>query len=215
LRLGGCKDGGVLNSYQVSRKQKAQRRIVMADFEFHDTELPGLVRIQPRYFVDERGYYLKSFEKSVFLDHGLPVTFVEINETLSRKGVLRGIHFQMEYPQGKLAHVSHGGGYEVAVDLRPESPTFGKWQGFEMSAANKLMLYLPEGFGTAFLATEDDTIFAYQCTGPYMPEYDAGVMWNDPDIGIGWPLERVGELIISEKDKNQPSFRAYCARVGK
>ena len=165
--------------------------------------------IKPRYFLDERGYFLKNFEKSVFQKQGLPVTFGEDLESLSCKGTLRGIHFQTEYPQGKLVRVSHGAVYEVAVDLRPESDTFGQWEGFLLSAENKNMLYLPEGFGSAFLALEDDTIFNYKCTDKYSPKYETGIMWNDPDLAIDWPIEKVQKLVISERDKHHSSFAEY------
>lgn len=185
----------------------------MPDFEFHGTTLSGLIRIMPRYFLDERGYFLKSFEKRVFQGHGLPTTFGEDNESLSCKGALRGIHFQYEYPQGKLVRVSSGAVYEVAVDLRPDSPTFGKWEGFELSEENKQMLYLPEGFGSAFLALQDHTIFTYKCTDRYSPRYEAGIRWDDADLAIDWPLERVGTLILSERDQSHPTFKEYAARM--
>lgn len=185
----------------------------MADFEFHKTEIEGLWRIQPRYFLDERGYFLKCFEKTVFQKKGLPVTFGEDNESLSCKGTLRGIHFQHEYPQGKLVRVCSGAVFEVAVDLRPDSPTFGKWQGFELTEENKTMLYLPEGFGSSFLALTDHTIFTYKCTDRYSPKYEDGIQWNDPDIGIEWPLDRVDKLIISQRDQKHQSFAEYAKRA--
>jgi len=185
----------------------------MTDFKFHQTDIPGLIRISPKYFADERGYFIKHFEKDVFLKNGLPVTFSEAFESLSCKGTLRGIHFQTEYPQGKIVRVSRGSVYEVAVDLRPNSPTLGKWLGFELSADNKEMLYLPEGFGSAFLALEDNTIFTYQCTDRYSPKYETGIMWNDKDIGIEWPLHIIDELVISNRDKNHQSFKEYCLKI--
>lgn len=185
----------------------------MPDFEFKKTSIEGLMEIMPRYFPDERGYFLKSFEKQEFLKRGLPVTFGEDNESLSCKGTLRGIHFQYEYPQGKLVRVSSGAVYEVAVDLRIDSPTLGKWQGFELSEENKRMLYLPEGFGSAFLALRDHTVFTYKCTDKYSREYEDGVQWDDPDLAIDWPLDKVGELIISQRDKHHQSFKEYVERV--
>lgn len=185
----------------------------MSDFEFHTTELDGLLMIKPRCFSDERGYFLKSFEKRLFQDHALPTTFGEDNESLSCKGTLRGIHFQHEYPQGKLVRVCCGAVFEVAVDLRPESATFGKWQGFELTEDNKMMLYLPEGFGSSFLALADHTIFTYKCSDRYSPKYEDGIMWNDPEIGIKWPMERVEKLIISERDRKHQSFQEYADKI--
>lgn len=187
----------------------------MPDFAFYKTSIEGLIRIKPRYFPDERGYFLKSFEKRVFLAQGLPVTFGEDNESLSCKGTLRGIHFQTEYPQGKLVRVSCGSVYEVAVDLRPESETFGKWEGFLLSEENKDMLYLPEGFGSAFLALSDHTVFTYKCTDRYSPEYETGIMWNDPDLAIDWPVSQVERLVISDRDTKHQSFRQYASQFKK
>jgi len=181
----------------------------MPDFEFHETGIKGLLLMKPRYFPDQRGYFLKSFEKHVFQEHGLPTTFGEDNESLSCKGALRGIHFQTEYPQGKLVRVCCGAVYEVAVDLRLDSDTLGKWFGIELNEENKNMLYLPEGFGSAFLALADHTVFTYKCTDQYSPEYETGILWNDPDIGINWPLDKVENLVISERDHKHQSFREY------
>lgn len=185
----------------------------MPDFKFSKTSIDGLLLISPRYFTDERGYFLKSFEKHVFQEHGLPTTFGEDNESLSCKGTLRGIHFQYEYPQGKLVRVSSGAVYEVAVDLRIDSPTFGQWEGFELSEENKRMLYLPEGFGSAFLALRDHTVFTYKCTDRYSPKYEDGIQWNDPDLNIDWPLDQVESLIISERDQHHQTLKEYAARM--
>lgn len=185
----------------------------MPDFEFHKTSIDGLMLILPRYFPDERGYFLKSFEKHVYQEQRLPTTFTEDVESLSCKGALRGIHFQYEYPQGKLVRVSSGAVYEVAVDLRIDSPTYGKWEGFELSEENKRMLYLPEGFGSAFLSLRDHTVFTYKCTDRYSPEYENGIQWNDPDLNINWPLDKVGPLVISQRDQHHQSFKEYTARM--
>ena len=184
----------------------------MPDFEFSNTNIPGLLSIQPKFFPDERGYLMKSFEKDVFLNQGLPITFNEFLESRSAKGTLRGIHIQTEYPQGKLVRVSRGVAFEVAVDLRSDSSTFGKWQGFYLSETNKKMLYLPEGFGASFLALEENTVLNYLCTDRYSSKYETGIMWNDKDLKIDWPLHKVESLIISEKDKKQLSFLEYCRK---
>ena len=185
----------------------------MPDFQFHKTSIEGLILIEPRYFPDERGYFLKSFEKHVFQKQGLPTTFGEDNESLSCKGTLRGIHFQYEYPQGKLVRVSSGAVYEVAVDLRIDSPTLGKWEAFELNEENKNMLYLPEGFGSAFLSLCDHTVFTYKCTDQYSPKYEDGIQWNDTQLDIKWPLSLVENLVISERDQHHQSFQSYVERV--
>lgn len=185
----------------------------MSDFEFKKTSIEGLLLIKPRFFLDERGYFLKSFEKKVFQERGLPTTFGEDNESLSCQGTLRGIHFQYEYPQGKLVRVSCGAVYEVAVDLRIDSPTFGKWEAFELNEENKQMLYLPEGFGSAFLALRDHTVFTYKCTDRYSPQYEDGIQWDDKDLNIDWPIQMVDKLIISDRDKHHQSFKEYEARM--
>jgi dTDP-4-dehydrorhamnose 3,5-epimerase len=181
----------------------------MGDFVFNKTNIEGLMLISPKIAEDDRGYFLKFFEKRLFQKNGLPTTFGEDNESLSKKGTLRGIHFQSEYPQGKLVRVIKGAVFDVAVDLRPESPTFGQWQGFELTEKNHMMLYLPERFGHGFLALEDNTIFTYKCTDIYSPKHDDGIMWNDPDIGVKWPVDRVESLIFSEKDKHHQSFAEF------
>lgn len=186
----------------------------MPDFTFQKTSLEGCFLITPRYFADERGYFLKFFEKHVFQEHGLPTIFEEDFESLSCKGTLRGIHFQHEYPQGKLVRVSSGAVYEVAVDLRPDSATLGKWVAFELSEENKRMLYLPEGFGSAFLALRDHTIFTYKCTDRYSPKYEDGIRWDDEDLAIDWPLDQVDSLVLSERDQHHQTLKEYIARLG-
>lgn len=178
-------------------------------FKFIDTEIEGLKLIEPHQFYDERGYFIKDFEKDVFEKNGLPTLFYENNESKSKKGTLRGLHFQIKHSQGKLIRVIKGSVYDVAVDLRPDSPTYGKWQGFYLSESNKNLLYIPENFAHGFLALEDDTIFSYKCTDKYTPEYDSGIIWNDSDIGVEWPLDKVKEIIISNKDRVLQSFEEY------
>ena len=185
----------------------------MPDFTFHKTSIEGCLLIMPRYFMDERGYFLKSFEKRIFQEHGLPTTFGEDFESLSCKGTLRGIHFQYEYPQGKLVRVSSGAAYAVAVDLRIDSPTLGKWEAVELSEENKKMLYLPEGFGSAFLALRDHTIYTYKCTDRYSPKFEDGIRWDDKDLAIDWPLDKVDSLVISERDQHFQTLKEYIARM--
>lgn len=184
-------------------------------FSIETTRIPGLVLIHPHIAEDERGYFIKDFEREFFDGHGLPVTFFETNESKSRKGTIRGLHFQQEYSQGKLIRVIRGAVFDVAVDLRFGSPTFGQWQGFELNERNHDVLYIPEGFGHGFLALEEDTIFSYKCTQPYRPEYDSGIRFDDPDLNVEWPVEKIGgwdNVITSGKDKLLQSFKDFAAK---
>lgn len=179
----------------------------MDRFNVINTKIDGLYEIEPLIHQDNRGYYIKIFEEDEFIKKGLPIHFLEENQSKSSKGVIRGLHFQHTHSQGKLARVVKGKIYQVAVDLRKDSKTFGKWVGVILSEENKKMLYIPEGFASGFLSLENDTIFAYKCTDRYYPEEDSGIMWNDKDLNIDWPLDQVDDLIISEKDQNWKPFK--------
>lgn len=178
----------------------------MNNFTETQTPIKDLIIIEPRVFGDTRGFFMESYNKKSFEELGLTMEFVQDNHSKSRAGVLRGIHFQRKFPQGKLVRVIKGKVYDVAVDLRKGSETFGKWYGIELSEENKKMFYIPEGFGHAFLTLEDDTEFLYKTTNVYYPEYDSGIIYNDKDIGIKWP-QIEGDIILSEKDKNLPSLK--------
>lgn len=176
------------------------------------TPIEGLTLIHPHVFEDARGYFIKDFEASFYKENNLPTEFLEFNESKSRKGTIRGLHFQQKFSQGKLIRVIKGAVYDVAVDLRFGSPTFGKWMGFELSEQNHDILYIPEGFAHGFLALEEDSIFSYKCTNKYAPEFDSGVRFNDPDINVQWPVDRVGgweNVITSEKDGKLQSFTEF------
>lgn len=171
--------------------------------------------IHPHVFEDERGYFIKDFERNFYAENGLPVDFLETNESKSKKGTIRGLHFQQRFSQGKLIRVIKGAVYDVAVDLRLGSPTFGKWMGFELSEYNHDVLYIPDGFAHGFLALEDDSIFSYKCTNKYAPEFDSGVLFNDTEIGVEWPVERVGgwdKVITSAKDSKLQSYREFVEK---
>ena len=179
------------------------------------TPIEGLVLIHPHVFEDVRGYFIKDFEKTFYEENGLPVIFLETNESKSKKGTIRGLHFQQDFSQGKLIRVIKGAVYDVAVDLRFGSPTFGKWMGFELSEYNHDVLYIPEGFAHGFLALEDDSIFSYKCTNKYAPEFDSGVRFNDPDIGVEWPVNRVGgwdSVITSAKDSKLQTLKEFVTK---
>ena len=179
------------------------------------TPIEGLVVIHPHVFEDARGYFIKDFEFSFYKGNGLPTDFFETNESKSKKGTIRGLHFQQKFSQGKLIRVIKGAVYDVAVDLRFDSPTFGQWKGFELSEYNHDVLFIPKGFAHGFLALEDDSIFSYKCTNRYAPEFDSGIRFNDPEIAVEWPVERVGgwdNVITSEKDSKLQSFREFVGR---
>ena len=165
-----------------------------------ETAIPGPVIIEPQVFGDDRGFFMESWNQARFAELGLDLTFVQDNHSRSRHGVLRGLHFQNPNPQGKLVRVAAGRAWDVAVDIRRSSPHFGKWVGVELSAANKRMFWVPPGFAHGFLSLEDGTDFLYKCTALYEPASEHSLLWNDPDIGIEWPLEGI-EPELSAKDK--------------
>ena len=167
----------------------------------------GLYIIEPQVFPDARGYFFESWNEQAFADAGLNMKFVQDNQSMSVKGVLRGCHFQKEHPQGKLVRVLRGSVYDVAVDMRQSSPTFGKWFGVELSAENKKQFYIPEGFAHGFLVLSDEAEFAYKCTDFYAPGDEGGLLWNDPEVGIEWPITEDMEILLSDKDRIQPCFK--------
>jgi dTDP-4-dehydrorhamnose 3,5-epimerase len=152
-----------------------------------ETTLPGVLIIEPRVFGDARGFFLESWNRQNFADAGLDLDFVQDNHSRSARGVLRGLHYQLENPQGKLVRVTQGAVFDVAVDIRRSSPHFGKWVGVELSAKNHRMLWIPPGFAHGFLVLSETADFLYKCTTLYHPPSDRGIRWDDPDIGIAWP----------------------------
>jgi dTDP-4-dehydrorhamnose 3,5-epimerase len=177
------------------------------NMELIKTSIDGLLIIKPDVFKDERGYFFESYNKERFAKAGLMMDFVQDNESKSDKGVLRGLHFQKPpYAQGKLVRVIKGSVMDVAVDLRKESPTYGKWESVVLTEENKLQLWIPEGFAHGFVALEDNTIFNYKCTNVYNKESEGSILWNDPDININWNIDNP---ILSEKDKISPLFKNF------
>ena len=176
-------------------------------FEFIKTEIKDVILIKLKVFGDSRGFFMETYKKSDFERAGIDTDFVQDNHSKSTKGVLRGLHFQKEpFAQGKLVRCIRGKIFDVAVDIRRDSSTFGKWVGFELSEDNKLMLWIPKGFAHGFLTLSEEAEVIYKVSGgEYAPDYEAGIRWNDPDIGIKWPLD--GEPILSEKDKKAPLLR--------
>lgn len=178
-------------------------------FQFETTSIQGLTLIYPPLFEDERGYYMKRYEKRAYEENGIFFTPHEEAQSHSMKGVIRGMHFQTKHPQAKLVRIAKGEAFDVAIDLRFGSPTFGQWQGFYLSEEDRAMLYIPEGFAHGMMALKDGTLLCYASGDDYSPQTDGGVCWNDPDIGIEWPLERVQQVILSEKDRKLPTLREY------
>ena len=164
-------------------------------------DIEGLYVIEPTVFKDERGYFVETYNQNDMKEAGLDMVFVQDNQSMSTRGVLRGLHFQKQFPQGKLVRVVRGKVFDVAVDLRSDSKTYGKWFGVELSAENMKQFYIPEGFAHGFLVVSDEAEFCYKCTDFYHPGDEGGLAWNDPEIGVEWPLEEGVDLIISEKDQ--------------
>jgi len=164
-------------------------------------DIEGLYVIEPTVFKDERGYFVETYNQNDMKEAGLDMVFVQDNQSMSTRGVLRGLHFQKQFPQGKLVRVVRGKVFDVAVDLRSDSKTYGKWFGVELTEENKKQFYIPEGFAHGFLVLSDIAEFCYKCTDFYHPGDEGGLTWNDPEIGVEWPLEEGVDLIISEKDQ--------------
>ena len=164
-------------------------------------DIEGIYVIEPTVFKDERGYFVETYNQNDMKEAGLDIVFVQDNQSMSTRGVLRGLHFQKQFPQGKLVRVVRGKVFDVAVDLRSDSKTYGKWFGVELSAENMKQFYIPEGFAHGFLVLSDEAEFCYKCTDFYHPGDEGGLAWNDPEIGVEWPLEEGVDLIISEKDQ--------------
>jgi len=175
-------------------------------FTFNTCPILGLFEIQPKVFADDRGYFLESYSQRDYMEAGLKKPFVQDNQSRSSKGVLRGLHFQITHPQGKLVRAIEGDVFDVAVDLRPDSATYGKWHSVILSAEKQNQFYIPEGFAHGFLVLSETAVFAYKCTDFYYPQDEGGLFWNDSDVGITWP--EIGmDFILSEKDRNMPRLK--------
>jgi len=165
------------------------------------TDLPGVLLIEPKVFGDHRGFFLETFQQERYRRAGIALPFVQDNHSRSRRGVLRGLHFQLRHPQGKLVQVMRGAVFDVAVDIRRGSPTFGRWFGAELSDENHRQLYIPPGFAHGFCVLSETADFLYKCTDYYHPEDEDGISWQDPAIGIDWPIT---DPLLSERDRNLP-----------
>ena len=163
------------------------------------TVLPGVLVFEPRVYEDPRGYFLETFHRQRYHDSGIMADFVQDNISSSSQGTLRGLHYQHPKGQGKLVQVLEGSVYEVALDIRPNAPTFGQWYGIDLTAEKHNQMYIPPGFAHGFYVTSKRALFSYKCTEYYSPNTEGGIVWNDPDLGIQWPL--TGEPILSDKDR--------------
>lgn len=181
-------------------------------FEFKDTNIEGVKVIIPHMYFDDRGLYEKYYEKNIFEKNGIKCKFNESSDLFSKKGTLRGLHYQIVDSQAKLIHVISGVLFDVALDLREGSKTFGKYHTELLKADDKKVIYIPEGFAHGFIALENNTIFSYQCSGTYVPDACGGIRWDDISLDIPWPLKKYGikNVIATEKDKNWPTFSEYC-----
>ncbi|WP_123054635.1 dTDP-4-dehydrorhamnose 3,5-epimerase [Clostridium sp. JN-1] len=181
----------------------------MDKFKFIETKINGVYIIETGIFGDKRGYFMETYNYNEFKTAGLDMLFVQDNQSKSKKGVLRGLHFQKKHPQGKLVRVTKGEVFDVAVDLRNKSETYGKWVGVLLSEENKKQFYIPKGFAHGFLVLSDEAEFCYKCTDFYHPEDEGGVLWNDMDINIDWPFDKIvgSDIILSDKDKILPKFK--------
>ena len=181
--------------------------IIMGKFKFTETGIEDMFVVEPTVFEDNRGYFMETFQENDFKEAGHDLTFVQDNQSKSSKGVLRGLHLQLNYPQGKLVRVIKGEVFDVGVDLRGDSPTYGKWYGEILSEENKKQIYIPPKFAHGFLVLSDEAEFVYKCTEFYHGEDESGIKWDDEEIGIDWPLDGIDEIILSDKDRKWMSFK--------
>ena len=183
----------------------------MGKIKVTECGIEGLKVIEPQVFGDARGYFMETYSYRDFCDAGIDTVFVQDNQSSSRYGVLRGLHFQINYPQDKLVRVVAGEVFDVAVDLRQGSATYGKWFGVKLSAENKKQFFIPKGFAHGFLVLSDTAEFAYKCSDYYHPNDEGGLIYNDPDLAVVWPVPEDMELILSDKDTKWGTFAEYCA----
>lgn len=188
--------------------------ITSGNFTFTRTSIEGVVVVDTKSFGDSRGYFMETYKRPDFVAGGIDAEFVQDNQSSSTQGVLRGLHFQIDHPQAKLVRVIEGQVFDVCVDLRPGSPTFGKWESALLSGQNHRQLFIPRGFAHGFYVQSPTAVFAYKCDDVYHPNDEGGLMWNDPQIGVEWPLIEGALLNLSDKDQAHPSFAAYCAERG-
>ncbi|MCI1997504.1 MAG: dTDP-4-dehydrorhamnose 3,5-epimerase [Olsenella sp.] len=188
--------------------------ITSGNFTFTPTSIEGVTIVDVKSYGDARGYFMETYKRPDFVAGGIDVDFVQDNQSASTQGVLRGLHFQIEHPQSKLVRVVEGKVFDVCVDLRPGSATFGKWEGVTLSAENHRQFFIPQGFAHGFYVLSPTAVFCYKCDDVYHPNDEGGLMWNDPSIGVEWPLVEGVELNLSDKDTKHPSFEEWRKSAG-
>ncbi len=188
--------------------------ITSGNFTFTPTSIEGVTIVDVKSYGDARGYFMETYKRPDFVAGGIDVDFVQDNQSASTQGVLRGLHFQIEHPQSKLVRVVEGEVFDVCVDLRPGSATFGKWEGVTLSAENHRQFFIPQGFAHGFYVLSPTAVFCYKCDDVYHPNDEGGLMWNDPSIGVEWPLVEGVELNLSDKDTKHPSFGEWRKLAG-
>lgn len=198
---------------KIKRKISGKERGIMGKITVETCGIEGLKVITPQVFGDARGYFMETYQYNDYKEAGIDEIFVQDNQSASKRGVLRGLHFQKEFPQGKLVRVIKGEVFDVAVDLRAGSPTFGKWYGIVLSEENKKQFFVPKHFAHGFLVLSEYAEFCYKCTDFYHPGDEGGLMWNDADIKVDWPLQEGVELILSERDTKWGSFSEYTKNM--
>jgi dTDP-4-dehydrorhamnose 3,5-epimerase len=176
-----------------------------------ETSLPGVLILEPKVFGDERGFFVETYREQVFAEAGLNLTFVQDNQSRSRRGVLRGLHYQLQQPQGKLVRAARGRVFDVAVDVRRGSPTFGQWFGAILDDESHRQMYIPPGFAHGFVVLSEVADFIYKCTDYYHPQSENGIRWDDPDVAIEWPREILEKIILSERDRQLSFFRGLAS----
>lgn len=181
----------------------------MSNFDFIKTDIDGVIIVETKVFGDSRGYFMETYEERKFAEGGIAAKFVQDNQSKSTKGVLRGLHFQKTHPQAKLVRVIKGEVYDVAVDLRKDSPTYGKYVGVVLSEENKKQLFIPRGFAHGFLVLSDEAEFVYKCDDFYHPEDEGGIMWNDSTLNIDWPIDGIEKIKLSNKDIANMLFGSF------
>ena len=185
----------------------------MEKFKFIPTAIADVLIVEPSVFGDERGYFLESYNQKDFAAAGITTVFVQDNQSSSKRGVLRGMHFQKRFPQAKLVRVLSGEVFDVAVDIRPQSPSFGAWVGVTLSAQNRRQLYIPRGLAHGFLVLSEQAEFFYKCDEFYHPEDEGGLRWDDPSVGIKWPLPAGTAPILSPKDRDNPGLAQHMPQT--
>lgn len=188
--------------------------ITSGNFTFKKTSIEGVIVVEPRCYGDSRGYFMETYKRPDFVAGGIAADFVQDNQSSSTRGVLRGLHFQIHYPQAKLVRVVSGEVLDVCVDLRGGSPTFGQVESALLTAENKRQLFIPRGFAHGFYVLSDSAVFCYKCDDVYHPNDEGGIRWDDPELGIDWPVPEGSAPVLSAKDEHHPSFAQWREEAG-